>query len=217
MGSSIDDFYYGTTNLSLGVEGGIPIDPEYNTGKIFEFGRGFYMTQDRELAEQYIIQGIINEFTYKIVEAETNNKKEALKKLADGASGRGNLHIYYIDEILYEELDVKHFESEGEYKTEIEDTIKGYKFNRNYSPNREVTWGPISGKLWDDWWKDKEEIECTETIIDMFADEARKNMEEGKKQVCVHRKKKGEKELIGEYFKPRPIETIKVYRGEKIK
>lgn len=44
--------YYGTQNLDLDIK--YKIDPDYNSGKKFEFGNGFYLTPNRELAESYI-------------------------------------------------------------------------------------------------------------------------------------------------------------------
>lgn len=43
--------YYGTADYKLVTNG--CIDPEYVTGKIFEFGNGFYVSFNKKGAERY--------------------------------------------------------------------------------------------------------------------------------------------------------------------
>lgn len=190
--------YYGTRNLDLDFK--YKIDPNFNGGRIFEFGNGFYLTPNRELAESYI------RYTSLFEKIQPDNRP-SLDQMIRGINVVGNLHVYKLDyQKLKAESDVKEFEGLDEYKKVLKDTLSGYNRDINYRPDRDATFGEICGKVWDDYWDENNPNRGTlshDELIEKCVDEMKKKPTNRERQLCIHRKFIGDKKknIFDEYLK----------------
>ena len=166
--------YYGTSDEKLGDT--IEIDPEYNTGKVFEFGNGFYLAVSKDMAASYAEIGAANKFLM-----EHTIDKEFEKSVVYDFSCKCYIHELTID---YEELMKEKklvFETVEEYKEVIKETLNGYSKDKNYRPDRLFTFGLLCGSYWD------RHIEKIKSPYESFIDKCSKNMS-NVKQLCIHKR-----------------------------
>lgn len=191
------NLYYGTKNLDLDFK--YKIDPDFNGGRIFEFGNGFYLTPNRELAESYIRHSFL-------IDKVKPDNRPSLKEMMEGVKVEGNLHIYKLDyEKLKNDGNVKDFEGLDEYRNVLKETLDGYNKDINYRPERDATFGEICGKVWDDYWDENNPIRGTltnEELIDKCIDEMKKKVEKRERQICIHKGSVGKenKNIFKEYL-----------------
>lgn len=195
--------YYGTQNLDL--DNKYNIDPDYNGNKIFEFGNGFYLTPNKSLAKAYAK----HDFLEKGAKPEN---RQSLDNIMDGVTFKGNLHIYELDyKKLSEQTIIKEFEGSKEYETILRQTMDGYKKDKNYRPNRDITFGEICGQFWDEYWNNKSPLR-TKLSEDQLIKKCIMEMERNKnnKQICIHKKNIGiyRKNVFEEYLMKIRVEVI---------
>lgn len=168
------NMYYGTSDEKLGDT--IEIDPEYNTGKFFEFGNGFYLTVSKDMAASYAEIGAANKF---LIESTINEEFE--KNVVYNFSCKCYVHELIIDykELMKEKKII--FETIDEYKNVIKETLQGYSKDRDYRPNRLFTFGLLCGAYWD------KNIDKVKSPYDKFIEKCGKNMSDVK-QLCIHKR-----------------------------
>lgn len=190
--------YYGTKNLDLDFK--YKINPDFNGGRTFEFGSGFYLTPNKELAESYARHNSLLERAKPI-------NRPSLDELMKGVSVSGHLHIYELDySNLKNNSNIKEFEGIEEYRDVLKETLDGYNVDINYRPNRDATFGEICGQFWDDYW-DEGNLErgklSNDELIEKCIEEIKQNEAKRERQICIHRTKIGlhEENIFDEYLK----------------
>lgn len=203
---SVIYLYYGTKNLELDFK--YKIDPEFDGNKKFEFGNGFYLTPNKELAESYIRHGLL-------VDSVKPEKRPSLKEMINGISGEGHLHIYEFNcTALLNDGKVKWFEGTDEYRKVLEETLNGYNENTNYRPDRDATWGPICGQFWDDYWEKNNfdgKTLSNKDLINKCVEQIERFDRKKEKQICIHRKNIGKcsKNILSDYLKKVDCKKVK--------
>lgn len=133
--------FYGTKDLKLEVE--YPIDPIYCKTKgtppsVFEFGLGFYLTPYLEIALGY---------TYGKLISSADNMEIEFPDLINGYNDF-HIHSYEID-LNSSEINLDSCLLPEEFKKELYNTIKGYKENKYYNKDKDITIGLMCGTFWD--------------------------------------------------------------------
>lgn len=206
-------FYYGTADLKIDTDlnSDYKLNPDFNGKRKFEFGNGFYLTPDRNLAESYIRR---NHYIKEI--KDSSDDEAAIKEFKNGLNIIGNLHIYNLN---YNELKsntvVEEFEEIDRFKIVLKETLEGYDNYRDYRPNRDATFGTICGKVWDDYWTEGNPKYGTLThneLIKECIEEVEQKIQRGikQRQICIHRLCVGsdKKNVFNEYLKKETFEEI---------
>lgn len=192
------NLYYGTKNLELDFK--YKIDPDFDGIKRFEFGNGFYLTPNRDLAESYIR----HEF---LVDSVRPAKRPSLDEMIKGINGKGHLHIYKLDyNALSKDGKIKSFEEIDEYRNILEETLIGYNNSIDYRPDRDATFGQICGQFWDDYWDESNPKRGTlnnKELVNKCMEEIENSFKKKERQICIHRKLIGtaKKNIFNEYLK----------------
>lgn len=206
-------FYYGTADLKIDtdLDPDYKLNPDFDGKRKFEFGNGFYLTPDRNLAESYIRRN------YYIKEIKGSNEDEsAMKQFKDGLNVIGNLHIYNLNySKLKNNTIVEEFEDINKFRIVLKETLEGYANNINYRPNRDATFGTICGKVWDDYWTEDNPKYGTLTndeLIKECIQEVEQKIQRGieQRQICIHRLCVGsdKKNVFKEYLEKETFEKI---------
>ncbi|ENZ30557.1 MULTISPECIES: DUF3990 domain-containing protein [Clostridium] len=196
--NNIINLYYGTKNLELDFK--YKIDPDFDGGKIFEFGNGFYLTPNKDLAESYAKHN-------SLIELAAPKNRPSLDILMKGIIVSGHLHIYELDYNNFKKnTNVKEFESIKDYRNVLKETLDGYNENINYRPNRDATFGEICGQFWDDYWDEGNSNRgklSHDELIEKCIEEMKKNAGKRERQICIHKTKIGpnEQNIFDEFLK----------------
>lgn len=174
MPSGKQTMYFATGVDDLGKHNK-PIDPEHDTGKVFEYGGGLYLAKDEKTAKEYAIRA----FFKKIGNSNVEDDKIHLDWSKE--------EVYFYEfEVDFDELDkYSHFvirdnSVRNEY---IYNVIEQYKANENYRPSIKWTYGPLCGLEWDK----KVNHDTIDTLSKENIDEClRTSMDDS--QLCIHKR-----------------------------
>lgn len=153
--------YYGTNNPEL--ERSIKIDPKHNGGRYFEFGNGFYLAQDIEIAIDYALRAELDD-NKKISDDEIEktltgerlyNKSSIIHKYSLNLNEFKvacdiEAECYNYKNYICNKKGIRECLSKNSYKSILKDTLYGYINDRDYRPNCQLTKGIICGKYWDE-------------------------------------------------------------------
>lgn len=176
MPSGKQTMYFATGIDDLGKHNN-PIDPEHDTGKVFEYGGGLYLSEDKKTAKEYATRA----FLKKIGNSSVENDKIYLNWTKE------EVYLYEF-EVNFDELDkYSHFvirdnNVRNEY---IYNVIEQYKVNENYRPSTIWTYGPLCGLEWDN----KVNYDTINNLSKENIDEClRTSMDDN--QLCIHKRLK---------------------------
>lgn len=133
--------FYGTKDLDLEVN--YPIDPIYckkneTPPSVFEFGLGFYLTPHLDIALGYTYGNLIDIADDMEIE------------FPDLINGYNDFHIHsYEIDLSSSEINLDSCLLPEEFKQELYNTIKGYKQNKYYNKDKDITIGLMCGTFWD--------------------------------------------------------------------
>lgn len=164
------NYYYVTENQYLGTKD-LPIVPQYNKTTIFEYGIGFYLTPDYEVAMSYAYSKSKKAPTFILGDkySEENINTDFFNNLIDDIP-EVNIYLHTFesknDIINNKEYNIKIFESKNDYLQEIKKILTSYKNNEKINPNRDFSYGYIVGEYWDKYfeYKDSKNINIIEDL-----------------------------------------------------
>lgn len=174
MPSGKQTMYFATGVDDLGKHNK-PIDPEHDTGKVFEYGGGLYLAKDEKTANEYAKMAFFRKLG--------NSNVEKSKIYLDGH--KEEVYLYEL-EVDFDKLDkYSHFVIRDEkVRSEyIYNIIEQYKADINYRPSIQWTYGPLCGLEWD---KKVNHNTISNLSKDNIDEYLRTSMNDS--QLCIHKR-----------------------------
>ena len=188
LNGEIITLYYGTDDLTR-----LRIDPQRylkepmsdsSNMKVFEFGGGFYLTPQCNVAVQYAFQNLFKKSKF-----NTNSDKTRKDTMKGGMLANIHMYKFNLDQIM--NLDNRICIQNDEYKNVLKSTLQGYHQNPNYYPNKFLTYGLLCGDYWDNTFKNANSQLISSIIlnIDNFISDCVSNMkyvyDDYDKKICA--------------------------------
>lgn len=188
------EFYYGTNKIYLVHTQSL--DANFNSGNVFEYGNGIYLTNDEDTSKQYISRNLLENLA--------KDPNFDFNKIQNPEIKLGKLHKYGVNLSTFKKNEsYVEIDSVQNLKTELKKSIEGYIKNGlhiGYKPkNRYFTYGILVGQPWDDYWsnlfknansineKNDKLSKITPNEIENLVNRCCINLNLRIKQICIHK------------------------------
>lgn len=172
------EMYFATGVDDLGKANN-PIDPEFQTGMVFEFGGGLYLAEKKHTARLYAKRA----YNSKIIkECRELNKKGNKVKLSN-LDAEVYLYTFEVDFNSLDEYSHLVIREDNVREEHTFNVLKEYIESINYRPNITWTYGQICGFSWDE--------NVNPTTISNLNDEDIKGIlsrSMNDNQLCIHKR-----------------------------
>ena len=174
--------YFGTGVDEIGRDDN-PIDPEFESNNVFEFGPGFYLSEDKSIANKYAMKA----YSAKIRAMRKKINREGKKV---DISNRDCKAYLYTFKVKFNELNTHShivIRDDTVRKEFIYNIVEKYKDNINFKINFTWTYGPLCGFKWDNNVNPDNISNITKENIDSYLLESM-----GVNQLCIHKRLRSE-------------------------